>query len=197
LYEDFRGHYEQIKNQVNQYQKRLGEEVQNRKEIEIGLESKLNDTKRLLDLKQRELDQMAQKLALPVDTDILRMKIMKDLESRHRIDLEQKNQENERLQDQYYESKRQLDIVKTQFDSHKFEQEKELNDVRDRLKSEIQELLLENQTLHQKCDDKRDRDLIKQLRRDLDEAKRRAQESQQECNAIRRERDTLKVDKND
>lgn len=197
MYEDFRGHYEQIKNQVNQYQKRLGEEVQNRKEIEIGLESKLNDTKRLLDLKQRELDQMAQKLALPVDTDILRMKIMKDLESRHRIDLEQKNQENERLQDQYYESKRQLDIVKTQFDSHKFEQEKELNDVRDRLKSEIQELLLENQTLHQKCDDKRDRDLIKQLRRDLDEAKRRAQESQQECNAIRRERDTLKVDKND
>jgi hypothetical protein len=39
--------------------------------------------------------------------------------------------------------------------------------------------------------------LIKQLRRDLDEAKRRAQDYNQECNALRRERDTLKVDKND
>ena len=40
---------------------------------------------------------MAQKLTLPVDTDILRMKIQKDLESRHRIDIEQKLSENERL----------------------------------------------------------------------------------------------------
>ena len=28
------------------------------------------------------------KLALPVDTDILRMKIAKDMEARHKIDLE-------------------------------------------------------------------------------------------------------------
>jgi hypothetical protein len=39
------------------------------------LESRLSDTRRLLDMKQREMDQMAQKLTLPVDTDILRMKI--------------------------------------------------------------------------------------------------------------------------
>lgn len=89
LYEDFRGHYESIKGQVSQYQKRLGEEIQIRKETELNLEGRLNDMKRLMDLKQREIDQMAQKLSLPVDTDILRMKIQKDLESRHRIDLEQ------------------------------------------------------------------------------------------------------------
>ena len=88
-----------MKAQVNQYQNRLGEEIQNRKDIEINLESRLNDTKRLVDMKQRDIDQLAQKLALPVDTDILRMKIMKDLESRHRIDLEAKASENERLQD--------------------------------------------------------------------------------------------------
>ena len=197
LYDDFRGHYEQIKGQVNTYQKRLGEEIQSRKEIELNLEGRLSDMKRLVDLKQRELDQMAQKLTLPVDTDILRMKIQKDLESRHRIDLEQKLSENERLQDQFYESKRQLDIVRTQFDSFKYESEKEMQDIRDKMKSEIQELMLENQALHQRCDDKRDRDLIKQLRRDLDEAKRRASDSTQECNMLRRERDSLKVDKND
>jgi chromosome segregation ATPase len=64
-------------------------------------------------MKQKEMDQMAQKLTLPVDTDILRMKIQKDLEARHRVDIETKVQENERLSDQFYECKRQLDILRT------------------------------------------------------------------------------------
>lgn len=161
------------------------------------MESRLQDMKRLVDLKQREIDQMAQKLTLPVDTDILRMKIQKDLEARHRVDLEQKVGENERLLDQYYEAKRQLDIVRTQFDQSKYEHEKELQDAKDKMKQEIQELMMENQALQARCDDRRDRELIKQLRRDLDEAKRRAHDATQEMNQLRRERDSLKVDKND
>jgi len=48
---DFRGHYDTIKAQVNQYQKRLGEEIQGRKETELNLESRLNDMRRMVDLK--------------------------------------------------------------------------------------------------------------------------------------------------
>ena len=48
------------------------------------------DMKRAIEMKQRELEQMHQKMSLPVDTDILRMKIAKDMESRHRIELETK-----------------------------------------------------------------------------------------------------------
>ena len=69
---------------------------------------------------------MAQKLTLPVDTDILRMKIQKDLEARHRIDIDTKVQENERLSDQFYEAKRQLDIFRTQLESQKYEHEKDI-----------------------------------------------------------------------
>ena len=36
------------------------------------------------------------------------------------------------------------------------------------------DLMIENQALHAKADDKRDRELIRQLRRDLDESKRRS-----------------------
>lgn len=57
--------------------------------------------------------------------------------------------------------------------------------------------MLENQSLQSRADDKRDRDMIKQLRRDLDEAKRRAQDNVQEANQMRRERDQLKLDKNE
>lgn len=56
---------------------------------------------------------------------------------------------------------------------------------------------MENQALTSKADDRRDRDLIKQLRRDLDEARRKSQDVVQEVNEMRRERDTLKLDKND
>lgn len=87
--------------------------------------------------------------------------------------------------------------MRTQFDSQKHEHEKELQDIKDKFKGEIQELFLENQTLQQRADDKRDRDLIRQLRRDLDESKRRAQDILQEANQIRRERDTLKLEKNE
>lgn len=87
--------------------------------------------------------------------------------------------------------------MRTQFDSQKHEHEKEVQDIKDKFKGEIQELFLENQTLQQRADDKRDRDLIRQLRRDLDESKRRAQDILQEANQIRRERDTLKLEKNE
>ena len=43
--------------------------------------------KRQIEGKQRELENMQTKMALPVDTDILRMKLAKDMEARHRLDL--------------------------------------------------------------------------------------------------------------
>ena len=56
-------------------------------------------------------------MSLPIDTDIMRMKIQKDMEARHRNELEAKQQEVDRLSENFYESKRQLDVVKTQLDT--------------------------------------------------------------------------------
>lgn len=60
---------------------------------------------------------MASKVSLPIDTDILRMKIQKDIESRHRVELDSKQQEVDRLSEQFYEVKRQLDVVKTHLET--------------------------------------------------------------------------------
>ena len=46
---------------------------------------------------------MAQKFVLPVDTDIVRMRIQKDVESRFRGELESKYQELERMSEAYYD----------------------------------------------------------------------------------------------
>ena len=144
----------------------------------MALEARVSEMRRMLEIKQRDLDQMAQKLQLPIDTDILRMKIQRDLEAKHRIEVEDKIQECERAQDQLFEAKRQLDILRCQLDSHKYEAEKELQDNKDKYKREVQDLMLENQALTAKVDDRRDRDLLKQVRRDLDEARRKNQDLQ-------------------
>ena len=49
--------------------------MQAKKELELGLEQRLNDMRRAIEQKQREIDTMANKMALPIDADILRMKI--------------------------------------------------------------------------------------------------------------------------
>ena len=56
---------------------------------------------------------MAQKMVLPVDTDILRMRIQKDLEAKFRFELESRMQELEKTTDALYESKRQGEVVRT------------------------------------------------------------------------------------
>ena len=68
--------------------------------------------RRAIEQKQREIDSMANKMTLPIDTDIMRMKIYKDIEGRHRIELDAKQHEVDRLGEQYYEVKRQLDVIK-------------------------------------------------------------------------------------
>ena len=44
--------------------------------------------KRAIDQKQREIENMQNKMQLPIDSDIMRMKIQKDLESRHRMEMD-------------------------------------------------------------------------------------------------------------
>lgn len=58
-------------------------------------------------------------------------------------------------------------------------------------------MMLENQALQSRADDKRDRELIRQLRRDLDENKRRITELLTEASDLRRERDFSKMEKNE
>ena len=103
LYEDHKQHYEALRQRLNLAERRLVEETQMRKEVEYQHEQRLGDMKRQIEGKQRELENMQAKMALPVDTDILRMKLAKDMEARHRLDLETKQSECDRLADNFYE----------------------------------------------------------------------------------------------
>ena len=59
-----------------------------------------------IEAKDRELDALTQKMQLPVDQDILRMRIQKDLETKYRGELDAKTAELETVQGSLYETKR-------------------------------------------------------------------------------------------
>lgn len=89
------------------------------------------------------------------------------------------------------------EVLKAQVESLKSEGDRELRDVKERHRQELQELTLENQALLSKAEDRRDRDLVRQLRRELDDSKRRCTELASESNELRRERDALKLEKSE
>ena len=59
-----------------------------RRSLEDQFESRLNQMAGLVERKSGELETLAQKMVLPVDSDILRMRIQKDLEAKFRFELE-------------------------------------------------------------------------------------------------------------
>lgn len=92
----------------------------------------MQEMKRAIEMKQRELENMHNKMSLPVDTDILRMKVAKDMEARHRVEIEAKQQEVDRLAEQYYEARRHNEVLKAQIESVKAESEKEIKDLKEK-----------------------------------------------------------------
>ena len=90
--------------------------------------------RRAIENKQGEIEKLTQKMVLPVDTDIIRMRVQKDMEGRYRMEIEQGRLEMERMTEAYYECKRQMDIYKTSLENTRYESEKLLQDLKERHK---------------------------------------------------------------
>ena len=69
--------------------------------------------KSVIENKEREIDIINQKMQLPVDQDILRMRIQKDLEAKYRFDIDSKTMELDKVSENYFETKRLYEISKT------------------------------------------------------------------------------------
>lgn len=106
LFCDFKLHFETIQTQANTCQKRLVDEMSARKSLEDQFEQRLNQMAHIIERKQNELDSLAQRMQLPIDTDILKMRLAKDLEQKYRFELENRMSELERTSDSLFETKR-------------------------------------------------------------------------------------------
>jgi hypothetical protein len=106
--------------------------------------------------------------------------------------------ELDKVSESYFEIKRMHEISKTSLEGQKIEFEKVVDDMKRRHQEELSELVQDNHALQLRIEDSnRDREQTRILRRDIDDLKRRVSESQQEALDLRKERDQLKIDKNE
>ena len=75
LFHDFKQHFNVIKSQCSGYQNRLIEEITARKNGETENEMRINQMKLILQGKEKQIEHINAKMTLPVDQDILRMRI--------------------------------------------------------------------------------------------------------------------------
>ena len=66
--------------------------------------------------------------------------------------------------------------------------ERAMSESKERYKTEVDEMVTEIQTLHNRIDDNRDREIIRTLRREVDEYKRKFVEVSKEITDLRRQR---------
>lgn len=90
LFTDFKEHFKSIKDQCSSYQTKLVEEITSRKNLETDYEMRINHLKSILETKQKEIEHINSKMQLPVDQDILRMRVQKDLENKYRFEIDSK-----------------------------------------------------------------------------------------------------------
>lgn len=113
LFAEYKTNFETLKHEKISYQQRLVEEITARKRSEGDCEERLRSMHARIEAKDRELDALTQKMQLPVDQDILRMRIQKDLETKYRGELDAKTTELEMAQGSLYETKRQLELARS------------------------------------------------------------------------------------
>ena len=112
-----------------------------------------------LENKQKEIEHLNSKIQLPVDQDILRMRIQKDLENKYRFELDSKAMELDKVSENYFETKRLYEVSKTQLESSKIEYDKLISEMRRRHQEELQELVSDNHSLQLRIEDSsKDRD---------------------------------------
>ncbi len=82
-------------------------------------------------------------------------------------------------------------------ENHKYESDKIIQELREKHKTELSEIYEENHSLQLRVEEQRDRDTVRQVRRDLEEYKKRYSDCNLEVCELRKERDALKLEKND
>jgi chromosome segregation ATPase len=197
IHEDFKHQYTKVKKENDEASQRYIQLLHDKKDHELHFDNTIRNFKMAIEQKQKELEEVSAKIIPSVDNDMMRIKVINELEGPHRQALEAKQQETDRLQDQVYELKRIVEITNSKYDSIRFEAEKDIRDLKERHKYEVNDLMQEIQALQERLEDTRDKDIIRIMRRDLDEIKFRYDENETEMEELRREKERLREEKND
>jgi predicted nucleic acid-binding Zn-ribbon protein len=177
--------------------KKLTEELDEKRERRIKYDAEMSRLRQEIDRRQKESEDIQAQSIEPMDMDILRLKVRKEFETSHTIEMDDKQNIINKLKEERDELKRNLEFLNTKHENLKFDSQRDQDSHKMKYKEELQVVIKENQNLQSQIEMSKERDMLRQARRELEEAKRRIEEYQKECNELRKERDNLKDQSND
>eukprot|EP00357_Protocruzia_adherens_P031807 CAMPEP_0115017978 /NCGR_PEP_ID=MMETSP0216-20121206/28485_1 /TAXON_ID=223996 /ORGANISM="Protocruzia adherens, Strain Boccale" /LENGTH=586 /DNA_ID=CAMNT_0002388991 /DNA_START=16 /DNA_END=1776 /DNA_ORIENTATION=+ len=188
-------HHEKVQKECAAYNQKAIEAIQGKKDLELQFNEQMKSFKLQFDQGQRELDEMQAKLVQPADYNMMRIGIMNELEGPHKQELQMKQNEVDKLSEQLYETRRKFEILKTEADSYKYDNEKMVHDLKERQRVEVGELMDEISTLNERIEDSKDKERIRLLKKEADEGRIRNEKLLEEIEDLRKERDALRNQK--
>ncbi len=195
VYEEFKQHYEKLKKECNEISKRHMETIADKKRLEDEYEAQLRHLRGLLEQREKILDEQRTKALLPTDTDMLRAKIAREIEAPYKQKVDGMTQEMDKLESEMSDLRRQNVLLKSELDANNAEHERQLQDLKQRNKAQVSDLMAELQLLHERVDDTKDKEAIRLLKREVEEHKRKAMDSMKEVAELRKQRDELKLER--
>jgi len=195
VYEEFKQHYDKLKKECNEISKRHMETIAEKKHLEAEYEAQLKHLRGLLEQREKVLDEQRSKALLPTDTDMLRAKIAREIEAPYKQKVESLNQDIDRLETDLSELKRTNALLKSENDAKDHDYTKQISDMKQKYQAQIADLMAELQTVHEKLDDTKDKELIRTMKREVEEYKRKALDALKETAELRKQRDELRLEK--
>ncbi len=195
VYEEFKQHYEKLKKECGEISKRHMETISEKKRLEAEYEAQLKHLRGLLEQREKILDEQRTKALLPTDTDMLRAKIAREIEAPYKQKVDMLSQDIDRLESEISDLRRNNALLKSELESKDSDHARQVSELKQKHQAQVADLMSELQAMHERADDTKDKEIIRTLKREVEEYKRKSMDSVREAAELRKQRDELKLEK--
>lgn len=196
MHEDFKTHYDRLKQENLELTKANADLSSRYRETTQFYESQNSRLRTGLDQKKKELEEVMARLVAPMDADMMRLKLIAEIEGPHRLALERLQNEASVYEARSHALANQLSLLQQESVNHRVQSEKEYHDLEQRYLTERAGFAQELQALHGQIEELSDPEPLRQARKERDELRRRVAQQSTELEELVKTRERLKSEKN-
>jgi len=195
MHEDFKTHYDRLKQENLELTKANADLNGRYREATQLYDSQINRLKTGLEQKKKELEEAMARVVAPLDTDMMRLKLIAEIEGPHRLALERMQNEASGYEARSHALANQLSLLQQESVNLRVQSEKEYHDLEQRYLTERAGFAQELQALHGQIEELSDPEPLRQARKERDELRRRVAQQSTELEELVKARERLKSEK--
>ena len=122
------------------------------RELEEQAKSEIKNLKNKYELLKREMEDREDRQSRQIDPEVQRVKIKKEVQAIFNSELNAKQYQIERLSEELHDNKRKYETLQITFDWFKEDKEKDIATLREKHKTDMNEMIMEMQNLQHKLE---------------------------------------------